>query len=130
IPRNKTGMCDFFALPRNHWRQLCPTDTPSEVVSCLERAQGTTPLCSGNLHASFFKRHGLFLKEGYENFTTRKLAAKAGLSQTGLYVYFKTKDQLLDAVCRSTFAGLVERFREVSANSGDAPDLLRRLLVS
>src|SRR5215831_16015215 len=61
-------MCDFYALPRIHSRQLCPTDTSCEVVSCVERAPGTTALCSGNLRASFSKRHGLFLKEGYENF--------------------------------------------------------------
>jgi AcrR family transcriptional regulator len=70
----------------------------------------------------------LFLKQGYQNFTTRKLAAQVGLSQTGLYVYFKNKDELLEAVCRATFAGLVERFREIAAKRSDAPDLLRRLI--
>jgi AcrR family transcriptional regulator len=82
------------------------------------------------------QRHGeiiaaarrLFLKEGYENFTTRKLAEQVGLSQTGLYVYFKSKDELLDAVCRATFAGLTHRFREITAKWSDSPDLLRRLI--
>jgi AcrR family transcriptional regulator len=70
----------------------------------------------------------LFLKHGYENFTTRKLAERVGLSQTGLYVYFKSKDELLDAVCRATFAGLVERFREIAAKRDESADLLRRLI--
>src|SRR5262245_18891763 len=82
------------------------------------------------------ERHGeiiaaakrLFLKEGYENFTTRKLAEQVGLSQTGLYVYFKSKDELLEAVCRTTFAGLAQRFREIAAKWGNSPDLLRRLI--
>lgn len=82
------------------------------------------------------ERHGeiiaaakrLFLKQGYQNFTTRKLAEQVGLSQTGLYVYFKNKDELLEAVCRATFAGLVERFREIAAKRSDSPDLLRRLI--
>jgi AcrR family transcriptional regulator len=69
----------------------------------------------------------LFLKQGYENFTTRKLAARVGLSQTGVYVYFKTKEEILDAVCRSTFEGLALRIRAVSAESKNSPDAIRRL---
>ena len=70
----------------------------------------------------------LFLKQGYENFTTRKLAARVGLSQTGVYVYFKSKEEILDAVCRSTFEGLAQRIRAMSAESKDSPDAIRRLL--
>lgn len=70
----------------------------------------------------------LFIKEGYENFTTRKLAEKVGLSQTGLYVYFKSKDELLDAVCRATFERLVLRLRELASSFGDTPGLLSRLI--
>jgi AcrR family transcriptional regulator len=70
----------------------------------------------------------LFLKHGYENFTTRKLAERVGLSQTGLYVYFKSKDELLKAVCRATFARLVERFREIAVKHEDSPELLRHLV--
>jgi AcrR family transcriptional regulator len=69
----------------------------------------------------------IFLKQGYENFTTRKLAARVGLSQTGVYVYFKSKEEILDAVCRSTFEGLAQRIRAVSAESRNSPDAIRRL---
>jgi AcrR family transcriptional regulator len=69
----------------------------------------------------------IFLKQGYENFTTRKLAARVGLSQTGVYVYFKSKEEILDAVCRSTFEGLAQRIRAVSAESKNSPDAIRRL---
>lgn len=69
----------------------------------------------------------LFLKEGYESFTTRKLAQRVGLSQTGLYVYFKSKEEILDAVCRATFDGLAQRFHTVAAKWGDSPDLLEKL---
>lgn len=70
----------------------------------------------------------LFLKEGYENFTTRRLAERVGLSQTSLYVYFRSKEEILDAVCHTTFQGLVQRFRSVTAESKDSPDLLLRLV--
>jgi len=70
----------------------------------------------------------LFLKEGSETFTTRRLAARVGLSQTGLYVYFKSKEEILDALCQVTFEGLVQRFQAVAADWRDSPDLIRRLV--
>jgi AcrR family transcriptional regulator len=70
----------------------------------------------------------LFLKEGYETFTTRGLAARVGLSQTGLYVYFKNKEEILDAVCRTTFEGLVQRFRAITASSHRSSNLIARLV--
>jgi AcrR family transcriptional regulator len=69
----------------------------------------------------------LFIKEGYDNFTTRKLARRVGLSQTGVYVYFKSKDEILDAVCRTTFEALVRRFGEMAEKWSDSPDLFRKL---
>jgi AcrR family transcriptional regulator len=69
----------------------------------------------------------LFLNEGYMNFTTRKLARRAGLSQTGVYVYFKSKDEILDALCRTTFEALVQRFRAITEKWADSPDLLSKL---
>src|SRR5580698_11520185 len=38
----------------------------------------------------------LFLEHGVENVTTRQIAARVGISQTALYVYFKSKDEMLD----------------------------------
>ncbi|HUA36600.1 MAG TPA: TetR/AcrR family transcriptional regulator [Candidatus Binataceae bacterium] len=70
----------------------------------------------------------MFLKEGYENFTTRKLAARVGLSQTGLYVYFRSKDEILDAVCHATFDGLAEQFRAVAQGLDASPRHLRQLI--
>src|SRR6266851_324490 len=70
----------------------------------------------------------MFLREGYETVTTRKLAERVGLSQTGLYVYFKSKEEVLNAVCRATFERLAQRYREVGAEPKAGPGLLRRLL--
>jgi AcrR family transcriptional regulator len=70
----------------------------------------------------------LFLKQGYENFTTRKLAARVGLSQTGVYVYFKSKEEILDAVCRTTFEGLAQRVRSIKADARHSSELVGRLV--
>jgi AcrR family transcriptional regulator len=60
----------------------------------------------------------LFLADGYAAFTTRKLAAAVGLSQTGLYVYFAGKEEIFDALCRQSFAELAAEYRRIEA---DAP---------
>lgn len=69
----------------------------------------------------------LFLADGYEAFTTRKLAARVGLSQTGLYVYFRNKEELFDALCRQSFVALAEDFRKAVASAGDGMSRLRAL---
>jgi len=69
----------------------------------------------------------LFVAEGYEGFTTRKLAARVGLSQTGLYVYFGSKEEIFDALCRQSFARLADAFREVLATTDEGFGRLRAL---
>jgi AcrR family transcriptional regulator len=57
----------------------------------------------------------LFVADGYEAFTTRKLAAAVGLSQTGLYVYFKNKEDIFDALCLQSFAELSAEYARLEA---------------
>ena len=59
----------------------------------------------------------LFLADGYAAFTTRKLAAAVGLSQTGLYVYFGGKEEIFDALCRQSFAELAAEYRRIGADA-------------
>jgi AcrR family transcriptional regulator len=70
----------------------------------------------------------LFVSEGFETVTTRKLATAVGLSQTGLYVYFQSKEEILDALCRETFDRLQQRFRAVQAEVPLGPARLRRMV--
>jgi AcrR family transcriptional regulator len=69
----------------------------------------------------------LFIADGFETVTTRKLAKRVGLSQTGLYVYFENKEEILDALCKRTFSRLGERLRQVAADKPASLDLFRRL---
>jgi len=70
----------------------------------------------------------IFIAEGYQTVTTRKLAERVGLSQTGLYLYFKNKEEILDAICSATFANLLQRLMAVEAEMGITPDSAKRLL--
>jgi AcrR family transcriptional regulator len=70
----------------------------------------------------------MFLAEGFEAVTTRKLAARVGLSQTGLYVYFKSKDEILDALCQRTYAATLERYRQIDAEFADDLDRFKAMV--
>jgi AcrR family transcriptional regulator len=69
----------------------------------------------------------MFLAEGYDGFSTRKLAERVGLSQTGLYVYFKSREEIFEALSEATFAELIRPYLEVRPVT-DARRRLRELL--
>jgi AcrR family transcriptional regulator len=69
----------------------------------------------------------MFLAEGYEGFSTRKLAERVGLSQTGLYVYFKSREEIFEALSEATFAELIRPYLDIRPVT-DARRRLRELL--
>jgi AcrR family transcriptional regulator len=70
----------------------------------------------------------LFMSEGYETVTTRQLAERVGISQTGLYVYFKNKEEILAELRQSTFRRLAARLQAIVAERARGAAMLRRLL--
>ena len=55
----------------------------------------------------------LFLKEGYEATTIRRIADAVGVLAPALYLYFKDKEAIMLALCDQTFGGLIERMGEI-----------------
>jgi AcrR family transcriptional regulator len=72
----------------------------------------------------------LFASEGYSRVTTRALARRVGLSQTGLYIYFQTKEEILRAICDQTHDALTAAFDAAIAAASTPEDALRRLVRS
>jgi AcrR family transcriptional regulator len=72
----------------------------------------------------------LFASEGYGRVTTRALADKVGLSQTGLYIYFRTKEDILRAICDQTHEALTKEFDTAIAGARSPEEALRRLIRS
>ena len=48
----------------------------------------------------------LFVREGYENVSMRKIADKIEYSPATIYTYFQDKDEILDCLCEETFLKL------------------------
>lgn len=53
----------------------------------------------------------LFLKEGYEATSMRKIAAAVGVSATAIYLYYKDKAEIMHSLHQEGFKILVNRFR-------------------
>src|SRR5271154_568170 len=51
----------------------------------------------------------LFVREGFENVSMRKIAEKIEYSPTTIYLYFQDKADLLDCLCEETLARLVRK---------------------
>ena len=67
----------------------------------------------------------LFLTEGFERATIRKIAATVGVSSAALYLYFPDKDAILRAIAESTFEALLARLEDAERRSGTDLDRLR-----
>ena len=50
----------------------------------------------------------LFIRDGYESFSMRKLAEKVGYTHGTIYLYFENKEQLFDCLVEESFAQLSE----------------------
>ena len=66
----------------------------------------------------------LFLKEGYEATTIRKIADEVGVSAPALYLYFKDKEAIMLALCDQTFGYLLADVAELDKA---VPDPLVRM---
>jgi AcrR family transcriptional regulator len=53
----------------------------------------------------------LFVAHGYDRTTLRAIAREAGLSTGAIYIYFQTKAEILEAVCRAEWTAEQEAIR-------------------
>ena len=72
----------------------------------------------------------LFVREGFENVSMRRIADKIEYSPTTIYLYFKDKAALLEQVCAETFSRLEQRLGKILEQPGEPVERLRRGLVA
>lgn len=70
----------------------------------------------------------LFVRDGYENVSMRKIAEKIEYSPTTIYLYFQDKADLLDCLCEETFARLLRRQNQINNTIADPLERLRECL--
>jgi len=72
----------------------------------------------------------LFVRDGYENVSMRRIADKIEYSPTTIYLYFKDKAELLEQVCAETFTRLQHRLAKILEQPGEPLERLRRGLMA
>src|SRR4051794_32557040 len=68
----------------------------------------------------------LFIEEGYDAVSMRKIADRIEYSPATIYLYFRDKSDLLDCVCADTFRKLVARLQSIGGEPTEPVDRLRR----
>src|SRR6516225_5370610 len=67
----------------------------------------------------------VFYQKGYEGASMRDLSRASGVSLSGLYYYFESKEKLLYLIQKHTFTTIVERLRQRLATSTDREERIR-----
>src|SRR5689334_18656280 len=71
----------------------------------------------------------LFVREGYENVSMRKIADKIEYSPATIYTYFQDKDEILDCLCEETFLHLhAVKLSAVHEMTGDPLQALKKAM--
>ncbi|WP_332763765.1 TetR/AcrR family transcriptional regulator [Phenylobacterium sp.] len=72
----------------------------------------------------------IFVAEGYEGATIRKIADEVGVSSTALYMHFPDKGCILLEICERTIGQLLERNSIIAAKPVDAATRVKLMLES
>ncbi|WP_293907150.1 TetR/AcrR family transcriptional regulator [Phenylobacterium sp.] len=70
----------------------------------------------------------IFVAEGYEGATIRKIADEVGVSSTALYMHFQDKGCILAEICERTFRQLLTSNSDIAARPLDAVVRTRMML--
>jgi AcrR family transcriptional regulator len=68
----------------------------------------------------------LFVKEGYQSVSMRKISDRVGCASGTIYLHFEDKEAILRAICLETFAKLDKRMEAILWDSDDPLERLRR----
>ena len=72
----------------------------------------------------------VFYDKGYEGASMRDLSRASGMSLSGLYYYFESKEKLLYLIQKETFTTIVERLRERLDAVSDPAQRIRAFILN
>src|SRR6202167_6262918 len=110
--------------------------SPSSVTSAVSVRRRAIPELS--IKSRFDRRLGKIVvhatavvyEKGYEGASMRDLARSSGMSLSGLYYYFESKEKLLYLIQKHTFSTIVERLRERLDEVADPEQRIRVFILN
>ncbi len=106
--------------------------TPAELEWSLSRLSGPSRRPSGDVEGGDRRQAVLraatsvFNRRGYHHATLGEVAAELSLTKAGVYHYFGSKQQILEAICDQAMTAVEKVLTESLALPGTAEDRLRR----
>ena len=70
----------------------------------------------------------IFVSDGYQGATIRKIADEVGVSSTALYMHFRDKDEILQEICEGAIGALLASNTEISSRPIDTVLRVRQML--
>jgi len=70
----------------------------------------------------------IFVRDGYQGATIRKIAEEVGVSSTALYMHFRDKDEILLEICEGAVTTLLASNNDISERPIDAVSRVRLML--
>ncbi|HSZ52091.1 MAG TPA: TetR/AcrR family transcriptional regulator [Caulobacteraceae bacterium] len=102
------------------------------MTTTLKRPQRSARKAKGHGHmrrAEILKAaEQIFVADGYEGATIRKIADEVGVSSTCLYMHFRDKDQILLEICTAALEELLELSGEITTLPLSPVERVRMLL--
>jgi AcrR family transcriptional regulator len=100
-------------------------DLDTMVRRSARKAKGSGHLRRGEILEAAER---IFVAEGYEGATIRRIADEVGVSSTALYMHFPDKSCILHEICERTFTLLLERNSAIAARPLDPVTRVRMML--
>lgn len=72
----------------------------------------------------------IFVAEGYERATIRRIGEAVGVSSTTLYLHFDDKSRILLEICKEALRDLLARNAEIAARGGDPAQRVRSMAAA
>ena len=72
----------------------------------------------------------IFVRDGYQGATIRKIADEVGVSSTALYMHFRDKDEILLEIAETAVGQLLDSNTEISSRPLDAVSRVRMMLTA
>lgn len=70
----------------------------------------------------------LFVREGYEQVSIRKIADRIEYAPSTIYLYFKDKAEIVNSVCEETFSKLTDALEAITGQALPPLEMLRKAL--
>jgi len=110
------------------------SSTQTSAVSVRRRGNIAPPVAESRFDRRLGKilAHAteVFYEKGYEGASMRDLARSSGMSLSGLYYYFESKEKLLYLIQKDTFSTIVDNLRERLDEVSDPEQRIRIFILN